>query len=301
MKIDQLKDFIVVAKHQNITRSAAEIHTSQPSLSMRIASIEKEVGCPLFERSNNGLKLNESGRVFLDYAQQIVALYHEGIRKSYQARKVTPVRIALNLTSIYSQALPDPAEMPFRIVELDINSPAVDAVASSKVDIAIDSDYSQIPELLEEALRLHITYIPIGKGANFLAMMADNPLAQKADLRRADLDGTTVIVNSGAHLDRWSKVIQYLVGPNVHLSFKLNQTESYGDAALTDFEDAIYICGSDSTRSILKRRRDVMVYDLLDGKPITFPTALICRTGDYLDKDKSVGRFVQEFLNNLQD
>ena len=44
-----------------------------------------------------------------------------------------------------------------------------------------------------------------------------------------------------------------------------------------------------------------MVYDLLDGKPITFPTALICRTGDYLDKDKSVGRFAQEFLNNLQD
>lgn len=211
------------------------------------------------------------------------------------------MRIALNLTSIYSQALPDPAEMPFRIVELDINSPAVDAVASSKVDIAIDSDYSQIPELLEEAQRLHITYIPIGRGANFLAMMAGNPLAQKADLQRADLDGTTVIVNSGAHLDRWSQVIKHLVGPNIRLSFKLNQTESYGDAALTDFENAIYICGSDSTRSILKRRRDVVVYDLLDGKPITFPTALICRTKDYLNKDQSVGKFIRTFLNNLQD
>ncbi len=297
MTIDQREDFIVVAKHQNITRSAIEVHTSQPSLSTRIASLEKEVGCPLFERSNSGIKLNESGRIFLDHAQRIIALYHEGIRKSRQAKKVTPVKVVLDLASDYAQALPDSSEMPFKIVELEIDRPAIDAVASGYVDVAINSDYSQIPEFTAEAQRLGVTYIPIGMGSCFLAMKASNPLANKAALQRADLNGMTITV-SAAHFDRWSKAVRYIIGPDVHLNFKLFQAGSYGDIALSDFEDALYICELNSTRSILERRRDIVVHDLLDGKPMTFPTALVCRTKDYLDGEENVGRFIRTFLNN---
>ncbi|MBS5449641.1 MAG: LysR family transcriptional regulator [Coriobacteriia bacterium] len=297
MKIEQLKDYIVVAKRRNITRSAAELHTSQPSLSMRISSIEKEIGCPLFERSNNGLELNESGRVFLDHAQRLVTLYEEGVRKARLARGVETVRIAVDLSTDLARALPSSAEMPFRIIELDINSPAVDAVALGQIDLAVESDYSCIPVLCDEASRLGITYLPVGQGSNFLAMMRSHPLAEKSELRRADLDGQTVVVNSGMHLDRWSKAIQHIIGPEIRLKFRLNQVGSYGDAALADFGDAIYICGSSSSRPVLERREDVVVFDALDGRPIMFPTALVCRAADLEDDGGAVGRFARAFVD----
>ena len=50
MELLQLRYFCVVAKHQNMTKAAAELMISQPALSKTIASLEKELGTPLFVR-----------------------------------------------------------------------------------------------------------------------------------------------------------------------------------------------------------------------------------------------------------
>lgn len=300
MKIDQMRDFITVAKWQNVTRSAAEMHTSQPSLSMRIAAIEREVGCPLFDRSNTGLSLTEPGRVFLDYAQKVVALYDEGLDACRRARHVAPVRVAVDPSGPLMRALPSQDELPFRVIELGIDEPAVDAVACGRADVALDSDYAQIDELRQELRDRGVSLFPAGQGACFLAMMADHPLAGRKSLRRADLDGQVFVVNSGAHLDRWSKVVRHIVGPEVRLTFRVNQAGSYANAALASLGDALYLCGSPSSRAMLERRRDVVVFDRLDGEPIEFPSALVCRTDDYADAQGPVGRFVRALRANLE-
>ena len=50
MELLQLRYFCVVAKHQNVTKAAAELMISQPSLSKTLRTLEREVGQPLFER-----------------------------------------------------------------------------------------------------------------------------------------------------------------------------------------------------------------------------------------------------------
>ena len=60
-----------VAKHGNLTETAARLHLSQSALSTQIKKLEASLGQPLFKRVGRQLELTESGRVALDYAEPI--------------------------------------------------------------------------------------------------------------------------------------------------------------------------------------------------------------------------------------
>ena len=66
MELLQLKYFLEVAKHESITQAAASLHVSQPSLSMTIQRLERELGAKLFERSKRRITLTAKGRKFYD-------------------------------------------------------------------------------------------------------------------------------------------------------------------------------------------------------------------------------------------
>ena len=72
MKLTQLMYFHSVCRHNNITKAAAELHVSQPSVSQAIKELEAEFGLPLFIRQNKGLYLTEEGRFFWERAQNIL-------------------------------------------------------------------------------------------------------------------------------------------------------------------------------------------------------------------------------------
>jgi len=72
MDFYRLQYFIVVAKYENITQAALELHTSQPALSKIVSQIEDELGVSLFTRQGKSIRLNENGRYFLEYATSTV-------------------------------------------------------------------------------------------------------------------------------------------------------------------------------------------------------------------------------------
>ena len=65
MELLQLRYFCVVAKHQNMTKAAAELMISQPALSKTIASLEKELELRLFDRTTRDVRLTRSGELLL--------------------------------------------------------------------------------------------------------------------------------------------------------------------------------------------------------------------------------------------
>lgn len=69
MNFNQLDYIITVADEKNITRAAKKLFISQPSLSLSIQSLEKELGTPLFERKNGELTLTYAGNLFCEWAQ----------------------------------------------------------------------------------------------------------------------------------------------------------------------------------------------------------------------------------------
>ncbi|MBP5166079.1 MAG: LysR family transcriptional regulator, partial [Oscillospiraceae bacterium] len=58
----QIEVFLSAAKHQNISKAAAELYISQPALSKTISKIEKDFGSPLFSRTNRGVTLTDEGK-----------------------------------------------------------------------------------------------------------------------------------------------------------------------------------------------------------------------------------------------
>lgn len=64
MTLLQLRYSIVLAQTLHYTRSAQQLHISQPSLSYAISESEKELGVPLFDRENKKIQLNQNGQLF---------------------------------------------------------------------------------------------------------------------------------------------------------------------------------------------------------------------------------------------
>jgi DNA-binding transcriptional LysR family regulator len=61
MELQKLRQFYAVAKYQHVTKAAAELYIAQPSLTQSIASLEKELGVPLFVKRGRNIVLTEYG------------------------------------------------------------------------------------------------------------------------------------------------------------------------------------------------------------------------------------------------
>ena len=73
MELQQLKYFKTVAEMEKISEAAQSMFVSAPALSASISRLEKELGMPLFDRTNNSIRLNRQGQIFLRYVNQVFA------------------------------------------------------------------------------------------------------------------------------------------------------------------------------------------------------------------------------------
>ena len=71
MELRVLKYFLAVARHQNITRAAEELHLTQPTLSRQLQDLEEELGTPLFTREKRRMELTEAGLFLKARAEEI--------------------------------------------------------------------------------------------------------------------------------------------------------------------------------------------------------------------------------------
>lgn len=74
MEIRVLRYFLEVAREGNITRAAARLHVTQPTLSRQLHQLESELGRKLYVRGNYNVRLTEEGVLLRERAQEIVDL-----------------------------------------------------------------------------------------------------------------------------------------------------------------------------------------------------------------------------------
>ncbi|NQS76304.1 MAG: LysR family transcriptional regulator [Peptococcaceae bacterium] len=72
MEMHQLEYVLAVAKHNNFTRAAEEVKTSQSSLSQQINKLENELGVSLFIRTTRSVELSPAGAEFVAHAERIM-------------------------------------------------------------------------------------------------------------------------------------------------------------------------------------------------------------------------------------
>lgn len=79
MELRQLECFIGVAEELNFRRASERLHIVQPTISLHIQRLEREIGAPLFDRSTRPVQLTPAGRRFLPEARQVIAAVHRSI------------------------------------------------------------------------------------------------------------------------------------------------------------------------------------------------------------------------------
>jgi len=70
MELRQLEYFMAVAAYQNFSRAAEQVHVSQPSLSVQIGGLERELGARLFDRLGRKVVLTQAGELFHVHAER---------------------------------------------------------------------------------------------------------------------------------------------------------------------------------------------------------------------------------------
>ena len=74
MEIRTLRYFLAVAREENVSRAAAQLHVTQPTLSKALKALEEELGKKLFIRHSFSISLTEEGILLRNRAEDLVSM-----------------------------------------------------------------------------------------------------------------------------------------------------------------------------------------------------------------------------------
>jgi len=92
-----LRYFWTVAREGGLTRAAAKLHVSQPTISAQIRALEAVLGDKLFRRAGRHLVLTDFGRHVLAYAEDIFAIGEDLLNSTKQRLTSRPVRVQIGV------------------------------------------------------------------------------------------------------------------------------------------------------------------------------------------------------------
>jgi DNA-binding transcriptional LysR family regulator len=100
MTLDQLRIFVEVAERGNMTRAAEALDMSQSATSAAVASLEAGYQIKLFDRVGRGIRLTETGRIFLREARAVLdrASMARSVLQDLAGYPAGPVAIAASQT-----------------------------------------------------------------------------------------------------------------------------------------------------------------------------------------------------------
>jgi DNA-binding transcriptional LysR family regulator len=87
---------VEVEKTGSITQAAANLFMDQPNLSKSIKSLEESLGAPIFKRTPKGVVPTERGRVFLEYARNVLVQIEE-MEHLYKPDQINGMRFSLSM------------------------------------------------------------------------------------------------------------------------------------------------------------------------------------------------------------
>lgn len=120
-----LRTFLAICREGSISGAARHLNISQPSVSVAIADLERQLGSTLFERGRRGIVLTEVGQVLmrraemmealLRDAEEAVALTRQGVRGPLRVGGTPGALVSLVPAAIGRMAQPD--HMALHIIE----------------------------------------------------------------------------------------------------------------------------------------------------------------------------------------
>jgi len=157
---DSYKIFYYVGKYKNITHAANSLFLSQSTVSRCIQSLEAEIGCRLFERSQHGVEFTVEGEVLYNHIVPACESIFAGEEKIKQIQQFGEGAIRLGVSDFTFQQYVLPVLKDFRndfpgvqlevvYLPFDANSTYFVDIVTGKLDFACLSllENPEFPEL----------------------------------------------------------------------------------------------------------------------------------------------------------
>ena len=91
MTLNQLRYFCTAARYHSITQASKALFVTQPTISIAIRDLEKELSLTLFSHSGNRLSLTEEGEIFYNKASAILSECDELLSEYASPNRTKPV------------------------------------------------------------------------------------------------------------------------------------------------------------------------------------------------------------------
>ncbi len=201
MDFSKVECFFCVARNASISRAAEELFLSQSNVTMKINSMEKELGYQLFNRTNHGVTLTKAG----EYLYKEWSIYFpkvvESMRDAALVCQCPKKELRLGFHGpIHWGGLPDLVRQFHNQYDDVCITLKQDGMGNLK-DCLIDNSLDLIiTELSEVQANSQISFQYIGKGLSAVAIPDTNPLSLKASISVEELGDEVVIManNTGA-------------------------------------------------------------------------------------------------------
>lgn len=132
MEFRILKYFLMVAREENITKAAALLHITQPTLSRQLIQLEEELGVKLFQRGKHSIILTQEGMLLKRRAQEMVSLSDKTIQELSHKDEVISGEIAIGCGETKSMGFLSEQIKVFQqkhsLVQFDIHSAIADDI-----------------------------------------------------------------------------------------------------------------------------------------------------------------------------
>lgn len=142
---DYYRVFYYVAKYGNVTQAAKLLLNNQPNLTRTIKSLETELGCALFSRSNRGMKLTPEGERLFNHVRIAFEQIEAGEAELTESRNLQSGMICVAASEVALRCLLLPVLKKYRLrypgIHIRISNhttpQAVAALRDGTADIAV--------------------------------------------------------------------------------------------------------------------------------------------------------------------
>lgn len=148
-----LRYFWHVAREGSLTRAAARLRVSQPTVSAQIHALEDGLGEKLFRRGGRNLVLAETGQQAFGYAEEIFSLGEDLLNTVKQRPTTRPLRLHLGVTD----GLP-------KVITYQILRPAFDLPRTVQVSCRETKLADLLPQLASYRLDIVLADEPASSG-----------------------------------------------------------------------------------------------------------------------------------------
>ena len=224
MDLDQLHTFLEIVRLKSFSKAAQSCFRTQPAVSAQVRQLEQDLNAPLFERLGTKIALTPAGRIFADYAEQILELRRRAQNMINEleriprgelliaANEATCIYVLPRVFSEFKKRFPNVQVL----VDRSYGARVVDAVVDNQADFGI----TQLPvkEKRLQVNKIHSDEIKV-------IVPTSHPLAHRKQVLPSDLIGQPLLLpKSGttrSRLNAWMELVE----DEISVSMELDSTE----------------------------------------------------------------------------